>query len=123
MDGLKKVNDLYGHEEGDAYIKAMANILEHNRRHGELLSRYGGDEFVIVVSGYEEKDIKEYIDRIYSEIHTYNTRYTRAYRLDASIGYWVETDAENVSLEKIVELADQNMYEIKRAKKEAAAQH
>lgn len=121
MDGLKKVNDVYGHEEGDAYIKAMANILEHTRRHGELLTRYGGDEFVIVVSGYEEKDIKEYIGRIHNAIYTYNTRYSRAYRLDASIGYWVETDASHVSLEKLVELADQNMYEIKRAKKEAAA--
>ena len=119
MDGLKKVNDLYGHEEGDAYIKAMANILEHNRRHGELLARYGGDEFVIVLNGYSEDGIREYIDKIRNAIGQYNARYTRAYKLDASIGYFLETDAEKASLELLVELADKNMYQIKREKKAA----
>ncbi len=119
MDGLKKVNDLYGHEEGDAYIKAMANILEHNRRHGELLARYGGDEFVIVLNGYSEDGIREYIDKIRNAIGQYNARYTRAYKLDASIGYFLEMDAEKASLELLVELADKNMYQIKREKKAA----
>ena len=119
MDGLKKVNDLYGHEEGDAYIKAMANILEHNRRHGELLARYGGDEFVIVLNGYSEDGIREYIDKIRNAIGQYNARYTRAYKLDASIGYFLEMDAEKACLELLVELADKNMYQIKREKKAA----
>ena len=119
MDGLKKVNDLYGHEEGDAYIKAMANILEHNRRHGELLARYGGDEFVIVLNGYSEDGIREYIDKIRNAIGQYNARYTRAYKLDASIGYFLEMDAEKASLELLVELADKNMDQIKREKKAA----
>ena len=119
MDGLKTVNDLYGHEEGDAYIKAMANILEHNRRHGELLARYGGDEFVIVLNGYSEDGIREYIDKIRNAIGQYNARYTRAYKLDASIGYFLEMDAEKASLELLVELADKNMYQIKREKKAA----
>ena len=39
LDGLKKVNDQYGHDEGDAYIKAMANVLNQVRKHGELLMR------------------------------------------------------------------------------------
>jgi len=117
MDRLKMVNDLYGHEEGDVYIKAMANILEDNRRHGELLARYGGDEFVIVVSGYSEEGIREYIERIKNAIGQYNARYKREYSLDASIGYWFEKDAEMANLETLVELADQNMYQVKRAKK------
>lgn len=122
MDSLKKVNDLYGHEEGDVYIKAMANIMESCRRHGELLVRYGGDEFVVVVNGYSEEEIRDYISRIQSAIRQYNIRYTRSYKLDASIGYHIEQDAEKISLEKLVELADQNMYQVKREKK-AKAQH
>lgn len=117
MDGLKKVNDLYGHEEGDAYIKAMANILEYNRRHGELLVRYGGDEFIIIMCGCTEEDIKEYINRIHQAISRYNTRFTRTYRLDASIGYCVKTDAGKTNLEELIELADQDMYQVKRKKK------
>lgn len=121
MDSLKKVNDLYGHEEGDAYIKAMANILEANRKHGELLVRYGGDEFVTVLNGYSEDGIREYIEKIHKAITQYNIRYTRSYQLDASIGYHVEQDAEKISLEQLVELADQDMYKVKREKKALAA--
>ncbi|MCM1038974.1 MAG: GGDEF domain-containing protein [Ruminococcus sp.] len=122
MDSLKKVNDLYGHEEGDVYIKAMANILESCRRHGELLVRYGGDEFVIILNGCSEEEIREYIDRIHTAIGQYNVRYTRSYQLDASIGYHIEPDAGQISLEKLVELADQDMYQVKREKKALAAQ-
>lgn len=121
MDSLKKVNDLYGHEEGDVYIKAMANILEANRKHGELLVRYGGDEFVTVLNGYSEEEIQEYIEKIYNAIKQYNIRYTRSYRLDASIGYHMEQDAGKISLEQLVELADQDMYKVKREKKALAA--
>lgn len=117
MDGLKKVNDLYGHEEGDIYIKTMADILEHNRHHGELLTRYGGDEFVIIMNGCSEEDIQEYIHNIQEDIQHYNVRYAKAYKLDASIGYYIELNAENINLESLVELADQNMYQIKREKK------
>ena len=41
----------------------------------------------------------------------------KEYRMDASIGYHVETDAANINLEKIIEIADQNMYAVKKAKK------
>lgn len=119
MDGLKKVNDSYGHEEGDKYIRAMADILERNRHHGELLTRYGGDEFVIVLNGYYEENIKEYIDKIKGSISNYNRLYPRKYMLDASIGYYVEPDAEAVNLDTLIELADRNMYQEKRSKKEA----
>lgn len=119
MDDLKKVNDEYGHDEGDEYIKAMASILEENRRHGELLTRYGGDEFVIVISGYSEKDVKEFIDKIYESVNRYNFLFQKDYKLGVSIGYWIEQSVEKADLDKLVELADQSMYQVKRAKKAA----
>ena len=71
LDGLKKVNDQYGHDEGDAYIKAMANVLNQVRKHGELLMRYGGDEFVILSKGYTDADAKNYISQIQTGIENY----------------------------------------------------
>lgn len=117
IDGLKKVNDTYGHEEGDNYIKTIAHLLEQNSEEGALVTRYGGDEFVILLSGYEEEEIREYIHRIDAEIRSANQHSDKAYQMDASIGYYVETNAAEMNLEKIIEMADQNMYAVKKAKK------
>lgn len=117
IDGLKKVNDTYGHEEGDIYIKTMAHLLEQNCCHGELLTRYGGDEFVILLSGQSEEDVKEYIRKIYADLQQCNLQAAKEYWMDASVGYYVETNAANMDLEQIIEMADQNMYTVKKAKK------
>ncbi|MDD6811208.1 MAG: GGDEF domain-containing protein [Lachnospiraceae bacterium] len=123
IDGLKKVNDTYGHEEGDNYIKSIAQILEQNCCNGELLTRYGGDEFVILFSGYLNADIKEYIDKLQADIRNSNLLSGKEYQMDVSIGYYLETDADNINLEKIIEIADENMYAAKKAKKASREQN
>lgn len=117
IDGLKQVNDTYGHEEGDIYIKAMAHLLERHCHNGELVTRYGGDEFVILLTGYGREELEAYIHRIEDDIHAHSRQSGKEYQMDASIGCYVETDAANINLEKIIEMADQNMYAVKKAKK------
>ncbi len=119
IDGLKMVNDVYGHEEGDRYIKAMSTIIEQNRHHGELLVRYGGDEFIILTTGYSEKQMEEYCDKIRESVKLYNELYKKEYYADISIGFHIEENATAIDIDRIIKLADQNMYEDKRRKKVA----
>ena len=119
LDGLKKVNDQYGHDEGDAYIKAMANVLNQVRKHGELLMRYGGDEFVILSKGYTDADAKNYISQIQTGIENYNANSNHEYTLEASMGYTIVEPVPDLDIEEIIEAADQEMYKMKKAKKAA----
>lgn len=123
VDGLKAVNDQYGHEEGDALIKAIAGILEQTRRHGELLVRYGGDEFLMLVIGYTEAEVQDYIEGIHASIKKYNMIYPKPYLLDASIGYCMEQKADGQELNRMIEQADQEMYRVKREKKKGKSEN
>lgn len=117
MDGLKAINDKYGHDEGDTIIKAMANVLSKVHRHGELLMRYGGDEFVVLSQGYSHEDAATYIMQVEKGIEEYNQASNHPYTLEASMGYSIVAPAEDFDLEAFIETADQEMYKAKKEKK------
>lgn len=119
LDGLKMVNDRYGHDEGDSFIKAMAGVLRKVHGNGELLMRYGGDEFVVLSSDYTDEEAKAYIKRIQQEIDAYNVSVDKPYELSASMGYSLIKPEEGMNLEDLIEIADQEMYKVKKAKKAA----
>lgn len=119
LDGLKKVNDHYGHEEGDVLIKAMATVLQQTIGAGEVLGRFGGDEYVILTSGCTEIAVRDEVDRIQKAITDYNLLHLHPFELSASIGFHYEANANNTELEEMIELADQDMYRVKRAKKKS----
>lgn len=117
LDGLKSINDKYGHDEGDAFIKAMADVLNQVHRHGELLMRYGGDEFVVLAQGYSREDALDYMQRVQDGIEEYNRTSQHPYTLEASMGYSIMAPVENLDLEAFIETADQEMYKVKKEKK------
>ncbi len=117
LDGLKAINDNYGHDTGDHCIKALASILRRIRCHGEAIMRYGGDEFVIIASDVTEEYAKAYIERIEDAISQYNTRNILPYRLSASIGANILLPDAHNCMDEAIDLADRNMYEIKKEKR------
>lgn len=117
VDGLKKVNDIYGHDEGDFLIKSIAAILKENKRHGEILMRYGGDEFVLLASNYDEEAAEECITRLKEAMQKYNKTFNKPYKLDASIGYCITTLSSKEELNDLIENADREMYKNKNIKK------
>lgn len=117
MDDFKQINDTLGHVAGDEALWELADILR--RRLGKsrsFLARYGGDEFVVVDMWENEEQVCRVIDEIADEVDIFNRGATKEYRLSVSIGYalWSENPG---SVEKLLELADSRMYEVKQARK------
>ena len=117
LDGLKSINDRYGHDEGDSFIRAMGDILSKMHGHGELLMRYGGDEFVVLAQDFSREHAEDYVARIQNGITEYNASSGKPYILDASIGYSIVEPYENMNIEDLIESADREMYKVKNEKK------
>ena len=108
LNNFKKVNDTYGHERGDEVLKGVANLLKNAFREYDLIARYGGDEFVVVIEGNEQKiDIKNIIKRLNEKLYTEFKNY------HISIAYGIATSDETTDLNTLITLADERMYENK----------
>lgn len=115
MDGLKMINDTYGHLEGDKAIKAFADILKRAERPGFYSARVGGDEFNICYSTIHKGDVlavQEDINRMLAE---YNQKMKAPYELSASMGF--AYCSSKASLISCMKKADESMYQEKVSKK------
>lgn len=120
MDGLKEINDNYGHRTGDAAIKEVALRIRNNLREADTLARLGGDEFGIITSGVADRnDIRSLIQRIDFDIMKPFEFEGWKINLRASIGYALFNE-DGLELEGLIEKADKSMYEVKRARKGVA---
>lgn len=81
INKIGHINDVYGHEEGDAIIKKAANILINNQLEQSDIVRTNGDEFLIYLVGYEESKVITYMRRLYKEFKNL------PYKFGASLGY------------------------------------
>lgn len=117
LDGLKEINDHYGHRAGDAAIKEAALRVNKSLRVSDTAARLGGDEFGIIVGEVAGRDeIRTLIQRINVEIIKPFAFEGWPIDLRASIGYALFND-DGDELEALIEKADQSMYEVKRARK------
>ena len=117
VDGLKEVNDVYGHDEGDALIKTISEILKETKRHGEVMMRYGGDEFVLMAAGYDDDAAANCVARIEAGMQKFNETSNKPYPLEASIGYCITTLSAPEELNALIDDADHEMYKKKYVKK------
>lgn len=117
VDGLKDVNDKYGHDEGDVLIKTIADILKDNKKHGEIIMRYGGDEFVLLAAGYDDEAAGEFVSKVETAMNRFNSTGEKPYDIEASIGYCITLLNDIVELNDLIENADHEMYKKKYVKK------
>ena len=116
MDGLKHINDEYGHYEGDRAIRALADIITRSCDCGEIAGRTGGDEFCIFAPDYSEACLNRLIERMKDHAADYNRSNRLDYKLDFSWGaYITETDSFGL-IEDFLKISDSRMYEQKMTK-------
>lgn len=109
MDGLKMINDTYGHAEGDEALKTVGKIINRSIHH-ELAARIGGDEFLIAFAGKDiEKRTDEIVTHIKQEIKKFNDESKKSYELHVSIGSYINR-VMNHSLDYFLKKADDLMY-------------
>lgn len=117
MDGLKVVNDTFGHGQGDVALKAMANAISAAGFAEEQCFRVGGDEFLVIALDYTEAMAERYEERLHGFLDDYNRRSKRPYLVRASVGYAICDPAREHTLEEWMTLSDRQMYERKEAGK------
>ena len=113
LDGFKAVNDKLGHHVGDAILQQVAGRLHASVRAGDLVARYGGDEFVVVCAETAGEEVAIVAARIHEQIRAGFTE-AEGFPISASIGIAVYTGQTELSTDTIIGTADAAMYESKR---------
>lgn len=122
MDGLKKINDTYGHDVGDNAIKSEAQILVKNFRTNDVVARIAGDEFAIICHGITLVDFNRIKKNIEKDCEKWTLENNAPFKLSISMGAQVYPSPDvGYDLEKLLSLADKTLYEVKKAKKAKVA--
>ncbi|MDD3744908.1 MAG: EAL domain-containing protein [Anaerostipes sp.] len=118
MDGLKEINDRYGHLTGDLIIKRTANILKNNfaSSKGDFVARFGGDEFLVVCRGIEQevfqKRMKEVRDLVKKE-HMRSQETGEPVSMGISAGCVSLYEFPNADANDLIKIADERLYQAK----------
>ena len=121
LDEFKKINDIYGHIEGDrALVKTAELLRQSSKRSEDFIARLGGDEFIIVGERLDFKEIEQLIEKLNANVAGFNQNRQSEYPLSLSMGYSVfrDTDTEDSFLAAV----DQEMYRCKQNRKAALEQ-
>jgi diguanylate cyclase (GGDEF)-like protein/PAS domain S-box-containing protein len=106
VNGLKLVNDAFGHEKGDHLLRTIAKIIKEKCRSDEIVSRIGGDEFIILLPKTNEDEAKQLINRIHSAVEK---RGEKNSIMSVSLGYAVKTSNKE-HMNDVFKIAEDDMY-------------
>ena len=117
MDNLKKINDQFGHDDGDYALKEISNILKETFRSTDIIGRIGGDEFsafALLDHGDDAASIRARINKISEKV---NKNSEKEYLINMSVGVYEFTCAEGIDIENILAAADDLLYSEKKNKR------
>jgi diguanylate cyclase (GGDEF)-like protein len=114
LDGLKRVNDTYGHERGDDLIRRAASLLRSTFRDSDIVARIGGDEFAVVANETEQGSENSITERLRAAVAAQNASLAPENHLSISIGAVRHSVVVEVDLAELLARADSEMYVDKR---------
>ncbi|WKY47645.1 diguanylate cyclase [Eubacteriaceae bacterium ES3] len=114
INGLKEVNDKLGHDAGDELIKSVVEVIKKNIRGSDLVSRLGGDEFLVIFEGIDVDEAEEVWGRIVAEYNHINESENRRYLISVSHGIEQIWQYSQKYIDEVVNRADEKMYAEKK---------
>lgn len=112
LNGFKQINDNYGHAEGDLALCIVADLLRKSFSEYGVVTRYAGDEFVIMLNTTDDQLIQKIIKSAKKNFVTENEKSDKPYQLSASMGYAI-TNLSNETIDDFMNRIDEQMYQDK----------
>ena len=117
LDNLKRINDTFGHQAGDDALKETARLLTETFRESDIISRIGGDEFVVMPIKDAEENVAAITARLENNLKRYNEKKDLTYVLSVSVGITHYDPARPITVEELLSRCDKLMYKEKTGKK------
>ncbi len=114
MDGLKMINDNFGHKEGDRALIETAKILKATYRNSDVIARIGGDEFTVIPVGTSSDNVDIIAARLQENLEKYNAEEKGAYKLSISAGIAYYDPENPCTIDELLREGDKIMYEQKK---------
>jgi len=122
LDNLKSINDTLGHHQGSQAITDAAVILRQSFRDSDILARLGGDEFVVLVVNADDEHGDILMSRLRQNLAAHNSCDSRLYQLALSYGIARYDSKQPITLDALIQEADEAMYRQKRQNKSIPSQ-
>ena len=118
IDYFKKYNDYYGHQAGDRCLIAVADTIKEScKRPGDIVGRYGGEEFIVILAGTDYEGSVIVAERIRENIFNLKIRHEMSESekyISVSAGIYSAGPKKNDTIEGFIEKADAKLYEAKK---------
>ncbi len=117
VDDFKEINDIYGTSAGDRILKQVAALLKMTFRRSDILSRYGGGEFAAIAIETTPSHVAMILGRLYSNLKTLSLQEKHpGGEISLSVGHVFYNGKDPMSLDRLIQEADQKMHDCKKAK-------
>jgi diguanylate cyclase (GGDEF)-like protein len=116
LDGMKQINDTFGHQEGNRALVDAARVLMDSFRQSDVLARLGGDEFAILIADADGTSVETVVQRVQQKLLACNADPGRHYDLCFSMGIVPDDVTQHSHIEQLLSQADALMYQQKRSK-------